>query len=208
MHIPVDDKYNAAHNELYRDAKRLKLSAAVLAALLAAGTIALIWMASGAVGIIFAIIAGLGTLMCLALIPLLDQNIGSPEDNFNHNPLVPAIVAKVSPRDGTLLALVNTAIDPEDAPQWALATRTITRLNGSTPKLGTRVPSVAMRGKSRSKDTFYTQVSPMPVDWATPDKAVVKDAGRAISHAEWTRLEGMRDRVDEVLATPNNLLLL
>ncbi|PRQ10985.1 DUF3239 domain-containing protein [Corynebacterium sp. 13CS0277] len=206
MHIPVDAGYNAAHNELYRDAKRLVVSAIVMAILLSLGAAGAAYTTSGTPGTMLAVLCGLGAVFCLAVIPMIRRSVGDAEHNYNSNPLVPAIVAKVTPRDGVLLALVNTTMDPDAEPQWALACRTVTRINGATPKLGTRVPSVAMRGRTRSHDTHYTQISPMPVDWATPDKAIVTQATKAIPHSEWTRLEGMRDRIDEVMATPNNLL--
>ncbi|APT84286.1 DUF3239 domain-containing protein [Corynebacterium aquilae] len=206
MHIEVDESYNAAHNELYRDARRLQWSSLVLGLLLLVGAGLSFWQKSSTTGLISGGLFAACGVGCLVLIPVLPRTIGSPADNYNRYPLVPAIVAKTSARDGVVLALVNTTIDPEGQPRWALAARTVTRINGVQPKKGARVPSVAVGGSSRKNELHYRQVSPMPVDWATPDKSVVKAAQKAIPHSEWTRLESLRDRVDDVLATKNNLL--
>ena len=46
----------------------------------------------------------------------------------------------------------------------------------------------------------------MPIAWATPDSAVVKQARTAIPQEQWDKLGKARAKLDDVKATPMNLL--
>ena len=69
-------------------------------------------------------------IISFAMINIIPKKVGTPENIYRQYPLVPAIIAQVNPRDLVLLALVNKNIDPDLSPQWALAARNITRING------------------------------------------------------------------------------
>ncbi len=50
------------------------------------------------------------------------------------------------------------------------------------------------------------EVSPMPIDWATPDTTVWKEAIKNIPGREWNLLEANKNRFEEVRSTRFNLL--
>lgn len=206
----VDEAYSRKHNEFFRDAKRLQIAAGILAALLIAVVIALfvtlgVSVTSIALGITF----GFFALLCLVVIPVLPRKMGDPQHYYNMYDLVPAMVAKVNPRDMVLLALVDATADPSNPSRPALAARTVTSVPGIPREVGTHVPSMAVTGIQtlRSKG-LYEEISPMPVAWGTKDSHVWKQAERAIPRNHWTMLQGLLDQVDDVLATKRNLLLL
>ena len=74
--------------------------------------------------------------------------------------------------------------------------------------MGERVPCVAVVGNrsARGGDNLYQFISPMPVAWATSDKAVLRRLEKEIPSGEWERVRQNLDRVDEVSATPTSLL--
>lgn len=206
----MDEAYARKHNEFFRDAKRLQISAAILAVLLGAGVALMIGfrgitVATLAFGITFSFLA----LLCLFIIPFLPRTMGNPQHYYNLYDLAPAVVARVNPRDMVLLSLVNATADPSHPVRPALAARTVTSIPGVPREVGAHVPSMAVTGVQtiRSRGLFE-EISPMPIAWGTQDSAVWKRAERAIPARQWDALEQLIDELDEVLASKRNLLLL
>lgn len=143
----VDVEHNKKNNELFKDTKRLQTSAGVyglLQLILAAATL---WWSNQAIwGWILASVLGIMAIISFVMINIIPKKVGTPENIYRQYPLVPAIIAQVNPRDLVLLALVNKNIDPDLSPQWALAARNITRINGHDRIEGEEVPSVGVSG--------------------------------------------------------------
>ena len=114
------------------------------------------------------------------------------------------MIAKINSRDMMLLSLVNVNSDPDGAPRWALAARTVSRIEGHQRHTGERVPSVAV--SSMEQQAQFREVTPMPIAWGTTDPTVIRTAMRNIPEASWDLLRTNMSRLDEVLATPRNLL--
>ena len=194
----VDDEYARKHNEFLRDAKRMQVSAGVLAAVLVM-IIAVLLITAGsnwwAIAISFAL--GVFALLCLILIPVLPRKMGSPQQYFDMYQLAPAMIAEVNARDMVLLMLVDASADPATTVP-ALAYRTVTSVPGVPREVGARVPSMAVTGYRPTRGSkVYEEISPMPVAWGTSDAKVWKRAERAISTNLWNRLEGLLDQVDK-----------
>lgn len=210
FNFKVDEAYSRKHNEFFRDAKRLQISAAVLAVLLIIAVIAL-FVALGPTVTSFALGITLGffALMCLVIIPILPRKMGAPQHYYDMYDLVPAVVAKVNPRDMVLLSLVDATATPGNPPRPALASRPVTSIPGVPREVGARVPSMAVTGVQtmRSKG-LYEEVSPMPVAWGTSDEQVWAEAAQAIPADQWEMLDSLTDLVDEVTATKRDVLLL
>lgn len=204
----VDEAYAKKNNEFLRDARRLQVSAFFFGLVLIAVGAAGYYFADGAFwGWILAIAMGIMALISFIMIPVLPRQMGTAQALYDHYDLVPAIIAEVNPRDVVILALVNTTVDESAKPQLALATRTITRTGMHPRKLGSRIPSVAVTGRRsvRNQDQ-WDEISPMPITWGTTDVDVVRKAEKTIPHEQWTALEKLRGRLDEVTATKFNLL--
>ena len=146
-------------------------------------------------------------IISFAMINIIPKKVGTPENIYRQYPLVPAIIAQVNPRDLILLALVNKNIDPDLSPQWALAARNITRINGHERIEGEEVPSVGVSGR-RSLNTKdqWDEITPMPIAWATPSSEVIADAHAAIPQEQWELLKQNKGRLDEVFSSPHNLI--
>jgi len=71
-------------------------------------------------------------------------------------------------------------------------------------RAGERVPSVAV--SSMEQQAQFREVTPMPIAWGTTDPTVIRTAIRNIPEASWDLLRTNMSRLDEVLATPRNLL--
>ena len=213
--VPVDENYARKHNEFFRDAKNLQISAGLLALILIA-IIAILVYANGFTGrtIGFTLSLGLFALLCLIMIPILPRAMGSPQAYYDMYKLAPAVVAKVNPRDMVLLSLVDASLDAAQntspnllAP--ALAVRTVSSIPGVPREVGARVPAMAVTSVQTNADKrHYQEVIPMPVAWGTPDESVWQDAERAIPTNQWKKLEGLIDRWEETQAQKRNLLLL
>lgn len=206
----VDPEHNKKNNEFSRDAVRLQITAGVLGAILVAiAAFLLLKGASQAWALGLGIALGTFGLFCLALIFILPRQMGSAQKMFDDYPLVPAVVAEVLPRGLVLMALVDANASESGKPVPALAIRNITNLRGHDRVVGERVPAVAVAGRRSvgSKDR-WDEISPMPIAWGTPSADVVKEAQKAIPENEWNRLAKYLDKLDEVKATPMNLLVL
>ncbi|SCX04965.1 DUF3239 domain-containing protein [Corynebacterium jeikeium] len=198
FHFDVDEEYARKHNEFLRDAKRMQVSAGVLAAVLIV-IVAVLLITAGsqwwALAISFAL--GVFALLCLILIPVLPRKMGSPQQYFDMYQLAPAMIAEVNARDMVLLMLVDASTEPAKTVP-ALAYRTVTSVPGVPREVGARVPSMAVTGYRPTRGPkVYEEISPMPVAWGTGDAKVWKRAERAISTNLWNRLEGLLDQVDK-----------
>ncbi|WP_225976692.1 MULTISPECIES: DUF3239 domain-containing protein [Corynebacterium] len=204
----VDGPYNKEHNEMFRDARRLKLSALLFGLIFFGLALGVVYFSNQASWSYYAAIAfGVIGLISLVLIPVLDKQVGTAQSLYDRYELVPAMIAQINPRDKVILALVNTSVNPNAKPVWALAARTVTRLEGHSSTVGERVPAVAVSGRRSVQDQeHWDEISPMPIAWGTPDPDVVRDAINAIDQKRWRRLEQHLNKVDDVLATKFNLL--
>ena len=204
----VDIEHNKKNNELFKDTKRLQTSAGVYGLLQLILAAAALWWSNQAIwGWILVIVLGIMAIISFAMINIIPKKVGTPENIYRQYPLVPAIIAQVNPRDLVLLALVNKNIDPDLSPQWALAARNITRINGHERIEGEEVPSVGVSGR-RSLNTKdqWDEITPMPIAWATPSSKVIADAHAAIPQEQWELLKQNKGRLDEVFSSPHNLI--
>lgn len=202
MHIPVDAAHNKIHNEFNRDAGRLKLSGYILSAAFVAAAIIVYFISDlTPTGLLFAASLLVVAALMLGSMIAVSRRIGDPQDLYDTYPLAPAIVAAKGDHDLTLMALVriNDAAD-----RYALAVRPMKSL-GHPCALGDRVATVAVPGR-RSRQGTLEEVSPMPIDWATPDTTVWKEAIKNIPGREWNLLEANKNRFEEVRSTRFNLL--
>ena len=215
FHVPVENDYARKHNEFFRDAKRLQLSAGILALILAV-IIGVLIYANGFQGrtIGFTISLGIFAFLCLIMIPVLPRAMGNPQQYYDMYQLAPAVIAKVNPRDMVLLTLVDASTHARQNPQPsliapALAVRTVTSIPGVPREVGARVPSMAVTEVQRVQDKdVYQEIIPMPVAWGTSDESVWQDAERAIPTNQWKKLEGLIDRWEEVQEQKRDLLML
>lgn len=215
FHVPVENDYARKHNEFFRDAKRLQLSAGILALILAV-IIGVLIYANGFQGrtIGFTISLGIFAFLCLIMVPVLPRAMGNPQQYYDMYQLAPAVIAKVNPRDMVLLTLVDASTHARQNPQPsliapALAVRTVTSIPGVPREVGARVPSMAVTEVQRVQDKdVYQEIIPMPVAWGTSDESVWQDAERAIPTNQWKKLEGLIDRWEEVQEQKRDLLML
>lgn len=205
----VDEAHNDANNEYFRDGKRLRLSAAIMAVLLWGGGGLALWMlgASG-VGLFLGILSIAFGTMCAWVAVTLPGTTGTPQDLYDTWPLAPAMIAEVDPRTMTLMALVDTASEEGAEPRRALVLRTVSKVSGTPRTVGARVPSVAVGGKHRRGRDHWDQITPVPIAWATPSSHIRRDAERAIPEGDWQVLRDNLDRIADVRATKFDLLVL
>ena len=204
----VDHEHNKKNNELFKDTKRLQISAGSYGAvqiLLAAGVY---WWAGGATwAAILAVVLIAMALVSFALIRIIPKKVGDAEKIYSQYPLAPAVIAQVNPRDIVLFALVNKNTDPDLSPRWALTARTVTRLEGHPRRKGERVPAVAVSGRrSLATKDQWDEITPMPIAWATPSAKTVAEAIDHIPEEQWRRLTANIGKLDDVLASRYNLI--
>lgn len=207
--IPVDDAWVRKHNESLFEVRRLQWSAAILGVVvLAAGVAAVVLSGMASWGWIVGSMAALFALGSLAMIFYIPRKMGSMKGHYSTSELVPAIVAEVRPRGLTLLALVDRAVDRRAGSMPTLVIRHCEKLEGHDVKVGERVPCVAVVGNrsARNRDNSYYFVSPMPIAWATPDKAVLRRVEKEIPAGEWETLRQNADRVKDVSAEATGML--
>ncbi|MCK7638193.1 DUF3239 domain-containing protein [Corynebacterium pygosceleis] len=206
----VDETHNKANNELIRDSRRLVLSAGVFGLIQLAVAAGVLWYFGGQPWVwMMAIALTVMALVSFGMMFVLPRKVGTAQELYDRYPLVPAVVAAVNERDLVLLALVDTTVDGNEESRWALAARTVTRLAGHPRKVGERVPSVAVAGQRNLSDReHWSEVTPMPIAWATPDRSVIDRASDTIPAAQWKRLEKSVSRLAEVRETPEDLLVL
>lgn len=207
--IPVDDAWVRKNNESLAEVRRLQWSAGFLGLIvLAAGVGVLVYAEFAAWSRIVAVMAGVFAIGCLAMVWYIPRKMGSMQRTYATSELVPAIIAEVRPRGITLLALVDRAVDRSAGKLPALVARTCGPVPGHEAAVGERVPCVAVVGNrsARGGDNLYQFISPMPVAWATSDKAVLRRLEKEIPAGEWERLRQSLDRVSDVTAVPTSLL--
>lgn len=207
----VDNAHAREHNEFLKDQRRLQISAFVFGLIQLLVAAAFIWFNNQAAWT-WLLAAGLGVtaLVSFSMIAIIPKKVGSAQHMYETYELVPAVIAKINPRDMVLLALVDARVDQSTGkPQPALAARTISNLVGHSRTVGEQVPAVAVCGRRNLKDTgFWDEISPMPIAWGTASPETVKQARSTVAQHRWQTLQKHIDRVDEVLATPFNLLKL
>ncbi|AWH91501.1 MULTISPECIES: DUF3239 domain-containing protein [Dietzia] len=207
--IPVDDAWVRKNNESLAEVRRLQWSAGILGVIvLAAGIGMLVYAEFAAWGWIIAVVAGAFAIGCLAMVGYIPRKMGSMQHTYSTSELVPAVIAEVRPRGVTLLALVDRAVDRSAGKLPALVARNCGPIPGHESRVGERVPCVAVVGNrsARGRDNLYQFISPMPVAWATSDKAALRRLEKEIPSGEWERLRQNIDRVTEVQAVPTSLL--
>lgn len=212
FHFDVDEAFAKQHNEMLRDTRKVVISGVSLFVICVAAGAAMWflldpaspWRWLGGLGLIF-----FGSLMLLVAF-LVPRSVGKAQELYDRYPLVPAVIAEVHPRDMLLMALVNVNVDETKPPTYAAALRTVTSIPGiKDPKVGTKVPAVAVGGRRNARDAEHWQeVTPMPIAWATSNQAVVTEARQAIPQDQWHKLDKARKRLDDVKATRMNLLVL
>ncbi|WIM68994.1 DUF3239 domain-containing protein [Corynebacterium breve] len=207
----VDEAFAKKNNEMLKDTNRLVISGISLFVLSEIAAV-LIWLFVSPdspwrlLGTLSLALFGLMMLIVAFAVP---RSVGNAQSLYDRYPLAAGTIAEVADRDFVIMALVNTNVDPALPPRWGAALRTVTRINGVEPKLGAKIPVVAVQGQRTSRDTdHWHEISPMPIAWGTPDQEVVAEARKAIPQDHWQKLEKARKRLDEVKATPNNLLVL
>ena len=184
----------------------MQISAVLFAAILVGVGVWLHRLLGGVPGIVILGVLAVLALSSLALIIIIPRYVGDAESLYTRYPLCPAMIAKINSRDMVLLSLVNVNSDPDSTPQWALAARTVSRIEGHQRRPGERVPSVAV--SSMEQQAQFREVTPLPIAWGTTDPTVIRTAMRTIPEASWDLLRTNMSRLDEVLATPHNLLTL
>lgn len=206
----VDEAWARANNELLRDTRRLQWSSVVFGLVCCGAGLAIYeWVENESARVVALALGIAALIMCCIIACIVPRQVGTAAQLYDRYPLAPAIIAQVNPRDVVLLALVNTTVDPSAQPRWALATRTVTTINGHERKVGTKVPVAAVGGRrdTRAKDVWQ-EITPMPIAWGTPDPEVVEMATHSISDDEWSRLRRYRNKVEDVQRTRFNLFVL
>lgn len=208
FHFPVNREHTNANNEYYRDARRLLISSGIFSALLLVGAVLVLIVFDrtpfviGSAVVLFALAA-----LYVGVTFQVRRAIKDPQELYDESPLVPAMIARVDERTMVLMTLVDMRKNPSDGePVPALATRTVTTISGVPRRVGAKVPAVAVAGTHKSRTEFYDEITPVPLAWSTPDKAVIAQAQRNIPVNDWNVLERNIDRVEEVHATKRNLL--
>ena len=189
----VDEAHVKAYNEYFRDSRRLRVSAALMAvlSLAAAVLVVLLWGAGLWTWIATAVLV-LFALACIYAFISVPKQIGTPQELYDRWPLVPAILAGAGAGAG--------------GTRPALAVRTVTTIPGVPRKPGARVPSIAVSGRHTSGGELWDEVTPVPLAWGTPDKKVIARAEEAIPQEAWAKLRSLADRAPEVRATRRGLL--
>lgn len=206
----VDEAFAKKNNEMLRDNNRFKLSGAVFSLVLLAFGGLMWWLADGAAwGTITALVFAVLAVIFLLVTFMAPKKMGSPQQIYDSYPLAASVIVESNARDAVIMALVNSNVDPELPPRWALSLRTINRTGVHQKKLGTQIPVAAVHGQRTSKDPHHwAQILPMPIAWGTPDEDVVNQARKSVPHEQWVLLEKNRKRFEEVKGTRNNFLVL
>lgn len=208
----VDEPFARKHNEMIRDTRRVRAGGIGLGLLvIVAAALAYAFLANFAVWGLMILLVGVALGLTFAAVGIVvARRYNKVQPLYDAYPLVPSVIAETRERDFLLLALVNTNVDPDIEPRWALSIRNVSNIPGiNDPKVGTKVPSAAVLGRRNTREQHHWQeVTPMPIAWGTPDQDVVNMARRSIPQEQWDRLDRGRKRLDDVKATQNNLLVL
>lgn len=206
----VDAPFARKHNEMLKDTRRLQLSAVIMGLVLLGIGVAAYFLAKGqawgwiTLGV-FAVMAVISWVVAV----VVPSKVGTAQQLYDAYPLVPAMVVEVNPRDMVIMGLVNTNVDPQRPPRWGAALRTVSDIPGVKRSVGQRLPAVAVSGQRTLRDKeHWTQISPMPIAWGTPDSDVIKKAKSAIPGEQWDMLTQASRRLKDVKETPYNLMVL
>ncbi|GAB3938866.1 DUF3239 domain-containing protein [Corynebacterium tapiri] len=205
----VDEPFARKHNEMIRDTRRVRAGGIGLGIMIMLIALAVyLWPANQAIWALMVLLVAIALGITFIVIGFtVAKKFGNAQPLYDRYPLAPAIIAEINERDFVLMALVNTNVDPDLEPAWALALRTVTAIPGIKPTLGTKVPVAAVLGRRTSHDSGrWQEISPMPIAWGTPDKTVIDMARDAIPREQWGKLERHRKRLEDVKKTPYNLL--
>lgn len=206
----VDEAFAKQHNEMLRDSRRLLVSGLLLGGILLTAGILVALLVQPVWSITVGLGLGLFGIM-MAIVGIAgSKKVGTAQQLYDRYPLAPAVIAKVNERDMVIMALVNSATDPNAEPRPALALRTISNIPGlEHKKKGTQIPVAAVTGRlqrnSSGPDT-WAQISPMPIAWGTPDAEVVRVARTSIPHEQWAKLQKNIERLEDVQKTRMDLL--
>ncbi|AKP08255.1 Hypothetical protein Cp262_0589 [Corynebacterium pseudotuberculosis] len=207
--FPINADYAKKNNELLKDTKRLQLSAGLFGLIQVLIGVALFLVLGGIFGGIVFTLFIVMALISFAMIAIIPKKVGTAESLYQNYPLAAGMIAEVNPRDFVVMALVNANVDEQAPPAWALATRSITNLEGVERAVGVRIPVVAVAGQRsvHGQDT-WDQISPMPIGWATTDPTVVERAIEEIPDEQWKILEKNLTRLEDVKETKFDLLVI
>ena len=203
----VDELFCRAHNEYLRDSRRLQTAAGVLGGILIVVSISVFAVLEPSTAMFIGFPAIIFAALCFAMLPVIPRRVGNPQELYDRYDLCPAVVAEYTEHDMTLLALVNTAMHESAEPRYALSSHLITSVPGVNKAIGAKVPSVAvtLRRTVKSGD-YFDDINPMPIGWATRDRATLREAERAISPQQWKILESHIDDLDQVKKEKQKLL--
>lgn len=206
----VDEAFAKQHNEMLRDSRRLLVSGLLLGGILLTAGILVALLVQPVWSITVGLGLGLFGIM-MAIVGIAgSKKVGTAQQLYDRYPLAPAVIAKVNERDMVIMALVNSATDPNAEPRPALALRTVSNIPGlEHKKKGTQIPVAAVTGRlqrnSSGPDT-WAQISPMPIAWGTPDAEVVRVARTSIPHEQWAKLQKNIERLEDAQKTRMDLL--
>lgn len=206
----VDEAFAKQHNEMLRDSRRLLVSGLLLGGILLTAGILVALLVQPVWSITVGLGLGLFGIM-MAIVGIAgSKKVGTAQQLYDRYPLAPAVIAKVNERDMVIMALVNSATDPNAEPRPALALRTVSSIPGlEHKKKGAQIPVAAVTGRlqrnSSGPDT-WAQISPMPIAWGTPDAEVVRVARTSIPHEQWAKLQKNIERLEDVQKTRMDLL--
>ncbi|AWB82366.1 DUF3239 domain-containing protein [Corynebacterium yudongzhengii] len=208
----VDEPFARKHNEMIRDTRRVRAGGILLGAIvIILALLFYFFIADQAVWALMILIVAIAMGIVFAIVGItVARKYNKIQPLYDRYPLVPSVIAEVNERDFVLMALVNTNVDPSLPPRWGLALRTVTAVPGiKTPKIGMKIPSAAVLGRRTTHDRdHWQQITPMPIAWGTPDQDIVKEARRSIPQEQWNRLDRNRDKLNDVKATSQDLLVL
>ncbi|MGN5238689.1 MULTISPECIES: DUF3239 domain-containing protein [unclassified Rhodococcus (in: high G+C Gram-positive bacteria)] len=198
----VDLPHAKSVNQTLAEVRSLRRSGIIVALLCAAGAAWLLYLGeswSYVVGAVL-VVAALTSLWVALWAP---RKIGTIEQLYHDNPLVPAVVAATRARGMTLLALIDIAKPEAGTRHYALVTRDVQAIPGHRVRVGEQVPSVAVLSdrSTNNKSQVWQMASPMPIAWGTRDTKVLAEAAGAIDNAEWRLLANKLKLADEVNAT-------
>lgn len=208
----VDEKHAREYNEFLSNSRYFSASGVILGVIVAVIGV-FVYLGPGGQAawalILMLVLIALGVAFAAAGV-VAGRKAGSAQDMYDRYPLIPAVVAENNGRNLGLLALVNTNVDPDVSPRWAWTYTQVKKIPNLDPaKVGNQLPAVAVFGgrSTREKD-HWQSVDVMPVAWGTPNEDLITMARKAIPQDQWAKLERGRKRLDDVKATPDNMLLL
>lgn len=205
----VDEDYAKQHNEMVRDTRSLVISGIALFVISIIVAV-LAWFLIDAASpwhLLVSIGALLFGIIMLVVALVIPRSVGKTQELYDAHPLAPAIITANEGTTITLTALVNTNVDPELPPRWAITSRVMRPLPNTSDKVGTRVPVSAVGAQRSSHDNdHWVTITPMPIAWATPDEDVVAQARKSVPADQWGILEKARKK-DALLQQSKNDLV-